>query len=74
MQLIKAEDGGQINSKFKLIARKQTNFLVRCSYIYKNIIRDGELERALHYMLYAVDTIDTVLSKEFVCNGLGDTL
>ena len=42
VQLIKAEDGGPINSKFKLIARKQTNFLVRCSYTYKNIIRDGE--------------------------------
>ena len=25
-------------------------------------------------MLYAVDTVDTVLSKKFECNGVGDTL
>ena len=42
VQLIKAEDGKQINSKLKLIAQKQTNFLLRCSYTYKNIIRDGK--------------------------------
>ena len=56
VQLIKAEDGGQINSKFKLIARKQTNFLVRCSYIQKYHQRWRE-HCAIRYTLLTLLTL-----------------
>ena len=58
VQLIKAEDGGQINSD---CARKQIKFLWRFSNTYKSTIRDGGSTA-----LYAVHTVDMVYTVDMI--------